>query len=68
MLDAIEREEEAEMDALLSVIPETEDSTQKEPQENHFSDDDEYDEIFMEFLSEQEDDQRINHSQDMDMS
>lgn len=67
MLDAIEREEEAEIDALLSAIPETQSSTQKGPEANHFSDDDEYDEIFMEFLSEQ-DGERITRSQDMDMS
>ncbi|KAK3359042.1 hypothetical protein B0T25DRAFT_514659 [Lasiosphaeria hispida] len=62
MLDAIEQEEQAELDALLSSFPaeNTETSDQTRPNSAHFDDDD-YDSLFTDFLSTQ-------HSQDVDMS
>lgn len=71
MLDEIEQQEEAELDALLSALPETT-SSQTRPESLHlYSDDDDYDAIFMDFISSQseESSQRIANSQgDVEMS
>lgn len=71
MVDEIEQQEEAELDAILSALPETT-SSQTRPGSPHlYSDDDDYDAIFMDFISSQTDEsnQRIAHSQgDVEMS
>jgi len=71
MVDEIEQQEEAELDALFSALPETS-SSQTRPESPHlYSDDDEYDAIFMDFISSQSEErgQRIAHSQgDVEMS
>ncbi|KAK1760612.1 hypothetical protein QBC47DRAFT_367668 [Echria macrotheca] len=67
MLDEIIREEEAEIDALLSALPiETEQSDEKAPGSSQFSDD-EYDDLFMEYLSSEVEGSQMVLSQDVDM-
>lgn len=71
MLDEIEQQEEAELDALFLALPEMS-SSQTRPESPHlYSDDDDYDKIFMDFISSQseESSQQIAHSQgDVEMS
>ncbi|KAK0635849.1 hypothetical protein B0T17DRAFT_472381, partial [Bombardia bombarda] len=53
MLDEIEQHEEAEIDALLSILPDAQHASSSEPPQ--FSDDDEdYDSLFIDFLSQQQ--------------
>jgi hypothetical protein len=70
MVDSIAREEEAEMEALLSSMPpadtDMEDGAgERRPESPHFSDEDDYDALFMEFVSQQEE---MAGSQNMEMS
>ena len=69
MADAIAREEEAEMDALVSGLEENwqGQGQGRQPDSPHFSDDDDYDGLFMDLISQQ-DGQAINHSQDVEMT
>ncbi|KAK3685764.1 hypothetical protein B0T22DRAFT_229156 [Podospora appendiculata] len=69
MVDAIEQQEQAEIDALLLSIPLDTTSSQARPDSpQHFSDDDDYDSIFMDLLSSQRSEQAFTLSQDVDMS
>jgi hypothetical protein len=70
MVDALEQEEEAEIDALVSSLPSDMELSQVRPDSPHFSDDDDYDALFNEVMTQE----IIGHgdgpvlSQDMDMS
>ncbi|KAK0627014.1 hypothetical protein B0T14DRAFT_423773 [Immersiella caudata] len=71
MLDALEQEEQAELEALLASLP-SEGSAQAQtspsrPESMHFSDDEDYDSLFMELISEQANDQPTS-SGDVEMS
>ncbi|KAK3365727.1 hypothetical protein B0T24DRAFT_397142 [Lasiosphaeria ovina] len=70
MVDAIEQQEEAELDALLSSLPEESQNRQSQPGSPcFFSDDDDYDGLFMDLLSRQsQDDPAMALSQDVEMS
>lgn len=73
MVDVIAREEEAEIEALLSSMPTDQDGDREmdegRPESVYFSDEDDYDALFMEFVSSQEaQDQEMGSSQDMEMS
>ncbi|KAK4451860.1 hypothetical protein QBC34DRAFT_399745 [Podospora aff. communis PSN243] len=71
MLDALEQEEQAELEALLASLPsEGSEQTQtsgSRPDSMHFSDDEDYDSLFMELISEQENVLPTN-SDDVEMS
>ena len=73
MVDAIAREEEAEIEALLSSMPpETDGDGDRDmdggrPESVYFSDDEDYDALFME-LSQQETAHGMGSSQDTEMS
>lgn len=69
MVDVLEHEEEAELDALISSMPSQPSSSDMiiRPDSPHWSDDEDYDALFMDFLS-QEDNQGIVSSGQMDMS
>ncbi|KAL2019702.1 hypothetical protein VTK56DRAFT_9239 [Thermocarpiscus australiensis] len=71
MADAIEQQEEAEVDALLSALEMAESEGQRglpgSPGSSHFSNDEDYDGIFMDLISQQNG-QAICHSQDVEMS
>ncbi|KAK3326423.1 hypothetical protein B0H66DRAFT_600547 [Apodospora peruviana] len=74
LVDAIERQEEAEIEAIISELPTTPTSnqTQQQPEEaqHHFySEDDDYDSIFMDFLSSEREQsgQSMTLSQDVEM-
>ncbi|KAK4138874.1 hypothetical protein BT67DRAFT_438180 [Trichocladium antarcticum] len=70
MADAIAREEEAEMDALVSGLEEDDWEAQRRrrlPGSPHFSDDDDYDGLFLHLISQQ-DGQAARHSQDVEMT
>jgi hypothetical protein len=70
MVDAIAREEEAEIEALLSYMPPSTDGDgdrdmgEGRPESVYFSDEDDYDALFME-LSQQEQPQGMDSSHDM---
>ena len=64
MIDALEHEEEAELDALMSSLPELS-SMPSEPDPPFFSDDDIYDDIFNDFIQQ---DQHMASSEDVDMA
>jgi hypothetical protein len=64
--DAIAQAEEAEMDTLLSSVPEEPWSSGKRLDSPHFSDDDEYDALFTDFILQESDQQAIS-SQDVAM-
>jgi hypothetical protein len=71
MLDALEQEEQAELEALLASLPsqgsERTQTSQNRPESMHFSDDEDYDSLFMELISEQENVPPTN-SDDVEMS
>lgn len=76
MVDAIAREEEAEIEALLSSMPQPPTQTDEDgdrdmdegrPERVYFSDDEDYDALFME-LSQQEQPSRMGSSQDTEMA
>ncbi len=64
MIDTLEHEEQAEIDALLSSLPQSS-STRVEPGSPHFSDDDDYDAIFNDFIRQTE--ENTAASQDVEM-
>ncbi|KAK3328352.1 hypothetical protein B0T19DRAFT_424272 [Cercophora scortea] len=69
MVDAIEQQEQAEIDALLLSIPFDTPSSQARPDSpQHFSDDEDYDSIFLGLLSSQQSEQALTLSQDVEMS
>ncbi|KAK0727041.1 hypothetical protein B0T26DRAFT_737864 [Lasiosphaeria miniovina] len=70
MVNAIEQQEEAELNALLSSLPDESPNRQSRPWSPHFFlDDDDYDGLFMDFLSQQShDDAAMALSQDVEMS
>jgi hypothetical protein len=72
MVDVLAREEEAEIEALLSSMPtdtDMEGCESARPESPHFSDEDDYDALFMEFVSQQEgEEQGMAGSQDMEMN
>lgn len=68
MVDVLEHEEEAEIDALISSMPtEPSSSNALRPDSPQWSDDEDYDALFMDFIS-QDDTQEIVSSGQMDMS
>lgn len=52
MVDLLEQEQQAELEALMSSIP-PETSAMKPPDSPHWSDDEEYDALFMDYLSQE---------------
>lgn len=70
MVDAIAREEEAELDAMLSLLDTSSSpQTPKQPSTPSLSDDEDYDSLFMDILSQQSADyDRFISSGEMDMS
>lgn len=68
MVDDIERQEEAEVQALVSAL----EGSAWSPSSSHFSDDDDYDGLFMDLISEQQwqqqEGQAPSYSQDVEMS
>ncbi|KAI1747793.1 hypothetical protein F4782DRAFT_519859 [Xylaria castorea] len=70
MVDAIAREEEAELDAMLSLLDTSSSlQTPKRPDTPSLSDDEDYDTLFMDILSQQSADcDRFVSSGEMDMS
>ncbi|KAI0448429.1 hypothetical protein F5B21DRAFT_518918 [Xylaria acuta] len=70
MVDAIAREEEAELDAMLSLLDTASSSqTPRRPDTPSLSDDEDYDTLFMDILSHQNADcDRFTSSGEMDMS
>lgn len=69
MVDVLEHEAQAELDALISSIPAEPSSSDRimRPDSPQWSDDEDYDALFMDFIS-QEDTQGIVSSGQMDMS
>ncbi|TRX93463.1 hypothetical protein FHL15_005738 [Xylaria flabelliformis] len=69
IVDAIAREEEAELDAMLSLLDNNSSpQTVKRPDTPSLSDDEDYDTLFMDILSQQSTDDRFISSGEMDMS
>ncbi|KAI1120930.1 hypothetical protein F5Y10DRAFT_282893 [Nemania abortiva] len=70
MVDAIAREEEAELDAMLSLLdPSSSSEAPSRPDTPSLSDDEDYDTLFMDILSQQRDDgDELILSGQMDMS
>lgn len=69
MVDAIAQEEEAELEALLSSMPtEDVDMPEERPSSPHFSEDEDYDALFMEFISQQGQGMRTSQDGDTEMS
>jgi hypothetical protein len=68
MVDAMEQQEQAEIDALLALASQpTETASSRSRSESmYFSDDEDYDSIFMELISAKQSDQTM--SEDVDMS
>jgi len=68
MVDAMEQQEQAEIDALLALAsqPTETASLRSRPESMYFSDDEDYDSIFMELISAKRSDQTM--SEDVDMS
>ncbi|KAK4237430.1 hypothetical protein C8A03DRAFT_16031 [Achaetomium macrosporum] len=64
MADVIAQEEEAEVDALVSAL---EAGSDGQRQSTHFSDDEDYDGLFMDLI-QQQDGERICYSQDVEMT
>jgi hypothetical protein len=64
MADVIAQEEEAELDALVSALQAGSDGQR---QSTHFSDDEDYDGLFMDLI-QQQDGERICYSQDVEMT
>ncbi|KAI0017074.1 hypothetical protein F4780DRAFT_628417 [Xylariomycetidae sp. FL0641] len=54
MVDAIARDEERELDAMLSLLEPASFEAQEQPDSPSLSDDDDYDSLFQDYLSEQE--------------
>lgn len=54
MVDDIEREEQAQLDALLESVPEANMSGVDKQKTTHFSDEEDYDAIFDELLASQD--------------
>ena len=67
MLDAMEQEEQAEIDALLASLPSETRTSHSRPESMHFDDED-YDSIFMELLSAQQNNQLTAALDDVEMS
>lgn len=65
MADAVALQEEAEIEALLSTL-EGQEASSRSPA--HFSDDEDYDGLFMDLLQQQPGSQEIGHSQDVEMT
>lgn len=70
MVDAIAREEEAELEAMLSLLDTTSSlQVPRRPNTPSLSDDEDYDTLFMDMLSQQTDDRdELTLSGQMDMS
>ncbi|KAK0651577.1 hypothetical protein B0T16DRAFT_489571 [Cercophora newfieldiana] len=68
MLDAMEQEEQAELEALLESLPSETQTSPSRPESMHFSDDEDYDSLFMELLSAQQNSQPTTGSDDVEMS
>jgi hypothetical protein len=71
MADEIEQQEEAELDAILSYLPmdsSLPQSHQCSPRSSHYSDDEDYDALFMDLISHDDDDVDMAASQDVEMS
>lgn len=68
MLDAMEQGEQAELEALLESLPSEAQTLPNRPESMHFSDDEDYDKLFMELLSTQPNEQPTTDSDDVDMS
>jgi hypothetical protein len=70
MADAIAQQEEAEMEALVSTL-EGQTGSGSGPGSGQFSDDEDYDGLFMDLIQQQEgqeEGQGMGHSQDVEMS
>lgn len=67
MLGMIEEQEQAEVDALLSSYSPSDYSSQIRPDSPHFSDEDDYDSLFRDFLVQQKS-QGSPFSEDVEMS
>jgi hypothetical protein len=69
MVDAIAQEEEAELDALLSSMPRDDvDMPEERPSSPYFSEDEDYDALFMDFISQQGQAMGISQDEDTEMS
>lgn len=72
MADAIAQEEEAEMEALLSSMPrddmEMQIPEEKRPDSPHFSEDEDYDALFMDLLNQQGEQGGVGQDGDTEMS
>lgn len=70
MVDLLEQEQQAELEALMSSIS-SQQSSMKPPDSAHWSDDEEYDALFMDYLSQEQEDgqhQGPASSGEMDLS
>ncbi|KAL2178089.1 uncharacterized protein P884DRAFT_299345 [Thermothelomyces heterothallicus CBS 202.75] len=65
MADAVAQQEEAEIEALLSALEGQEESSQSPAQ---FSDDEDYDGLFMDLIQQEQGEQEMGHSQDVEMT
>lgn len=70
MVDMLEQEQQAELEAMAaSILPQQQPSSSMEPPGSpHWSDDDEYDAIFMDYLSREGQDAAASSSGEMDLS
>lgn len=69
MVDMFEQEQQAELEALVSSIPGTQQQLSSRPPDSpHLSDDDDYDALFMDYLSQEQQGQMPASSGDMDLS
>ncbi|KAL2157681.1 hypothetical protein VTH06DRAFT_5164 [Thermothelomyces fergusii] len=66
MADAVAQQEEAEIEALLETLEGQEEPSSHSP--GNFSDDEEYDRLFMDLLQQQPGRQEMEHSQDVEMT
>lgn len=68
MLDAVEHDEEAQLDALISSYPPNSEPSSRDmqrPESPHFSDDEDYDALFMDYYLSRE--QQGTQSSEMDL-
>lgn len=69
MVDMLEQEQQAELDALVSSMPEGQQQlSSRSPDSPHLSDDYDYDALFLDYLSQEEQGQVLTSSGDMDLS
>lgn len=66
MVDALEQEEQAQIEALAALHSGESQTSQSRPESMHFSDED-YDDLFMELLSAQEQNKQTSSHQDVEM-